>query len=151
MPKFGSGHGGRGTGKPGPVDAHIGARVRLRRRQLGMRQASLGEAIAVSFQMVQRYEQGLDRISAAGLYHIAKALEVPIGFFFEDMPVALAARTTVQGSGKAKEAPYYELDPVVKRETLQLLRAYYDISDPRVREQLFAMVKVLGAAASGDD
>ncbi len=142
MRKFGPSHGR--TGKPGPVDVHIGARVRARRRLLGMRQESLGKALRVSFQMVQQYERGAVRISAAQLYDMASALDVPITYFFDDMPAALAARTTVQGGSRAEWAPNYELDPQVKRETLQLVRAYYNISDSRVRERLFAMVKALG-------
>ncbi len=146
MRKYGPSHGR--TGKPGRVDAHIGTRVRARRRLLAMRQESLGKALGVSFQMVQEYEQGAVRISAAQLYDMANALDVPVGFFFDDMPAAVAARTTVQGSGKAEGAPNYELDPQAKPETLQLVRAYYNISDSRVRERLFAMVMALGAEPS---
>ena len=146
MPKYGPKHGR--TGKPGPVDAHIGARVRARRRLLGIRQETLGEAVGVSFQMVQQYERGGVRISAAQLYDMASALDVPIGFFFDDMPAAVAASITAQSGGKAEEVPSYELDPVVKRETLQLVRAYYNISDPQVRERLFAMVMTLSEELS---
>ncbi len=139
MRKYGPAHGR--TGKPGPVDAHIGARVRARRRLLGMRQESLGKALGVSFQMVQEYERGAVRISAAQLYDMANALDCPVGFFFDYMPAAIATSKTTQG------APNFELDPQAKPETLQLVRAYYDISDSRVRERLFAMVKALGAAS----
>ena len=145
MRKYGPSHGR--TGKPGQIDAHIGARVRARRRLLAMRQESLGKALGVSFQMVQQYERGGVRISAAQLYDMASALDVPVGFFFDDMPAAVAASKTAQGDGRAEEAPNYELDPVVKRETLQLVRAYYNISDPQVRERLFAMVMTLGEAS----
>ena len=146
MRKYGPTHGR--TGKPGPVDAHIGARVRARRRLLAMRQESLGKALGVSFQMVQHYERGTVRISAAQLYDMANALDVPVGFFFDDMPAAVAASKTTQEDSKAEEAPNYELDPQVKRETLQLVRAYYNISDRQVRERLFAMVMALGAEPS---
>ncbi len=147
MRKYGPSHGR--TGKPGPVDAHIGARVRARRRLLAMRQETLGEALGVSFQMVQQYERGAVRISAAQLYDMANALDVPVGFFFDDMPAAVATSKTAQGDGRAEEAPNYELDPQAKPETLQLVRAYYNISDSRVRERLFAMVKALGAESRG--
>ena len=110
-----------------------------------MRQESLGKALGVSFQMVQQYEQGAVRISAAQLYDMANALDVPVGFFFDDMTAAVATSKTAQRASRAKEAPNYELDPQVKRETLQLVRAYYNISNSRVRERLFAMVKALGA------
>ncbi len=146
MRKYGPSHGR--TGKSGPVDAHIGARVRARRRLLGMRQKTLGEALGVSFQMVQEYERGAVRISAAQLYDMANALDVPVGFFVDDMPAAVAISKTAQGNSKAEEASNFELDPVVKRETLQLVRAYYNISDSRVRERLFAMVMTLGEELS---
>ncbi len=145
MGKYGPKHGR--TGKPGPVDAHIGARVRARRRLLAMRQETLGEALGVSFQMVQQYERGAVRISAAQLYDMANALDCPVGFFFDYMPAAVATSKTAQGDGRTEEAPNYELDPVVKRETLQLVRAFYNISDSRVRERLFAMVMALGVAS----
>ncbi len=112
-----------------------------------MRQETLGKALGVSFQMVQEYERGAVRISAAQLYDMANALDVPVGFFFDDMPAAVATSKTAQGDGRAEEAPNYELDPQAKRETLQLVRAYYNISDTRVRERLFAMVMTLGAAS----
>ncbi len=112
-----------------------------------MRQESLGKALGVSFQMVQKYERGAVRISAAQLYDMANALDVPVGFFFDDMPAAIATSKTTQEDSKAKEAPNYELDPQVKRETLQLVRAYHNISDTRDRELLFAMVKAMGAAS----
>ena len=113
-----------------------------------MRQESLGKALGVSFQMVQQYERGGVRISAAQLYDMASALDVPIGFFFDDMPAEVAASKTAQGDSRAEEASNFELDPQVKRETLQLVRAYYNISDPQVRERLFAMVMTLGEELS---
>ncbi len=113
-----------------------------------MRQESLGKALGVSFQMVHQYERGTVRISAAQLYDMANALDVPVGFFFDDMPPEVAASITAQGGGKAEEAPNYELHPQVKRETLQLVRAYYNISDARVRERLFAMVMTLSEELS---
>ena len=113
-----------------------------------MRQETLGKALGVSFQMVQQYERGAVRISAAQLYDMANALDCPVGFFFDYMPAAVAASKTAQGDGRAEEASNFELDPQAKPETLQLVRAYYNISDSRVRERLFAMVKALGAGPS---
>ncbi len=113
-----------------------------------MRQKTLGEALGVSDRMVQQYEWGAVRISAVQLYTMAGALDVPITYFFDDMPAKVAASITAQGGGKAEEVPSYELDPVVKRETLQLVRAYYNISDRQVRERLFAMVMTLSEELS---
>lgn len=139
----------RGLAKPGPIDAHIGARIRLRRRQLGMQQESLGEAIGVCFQQVQNYETGKVRISAARLFYMAKALDVPVEFFYADAPDVLAASTPALGAAKARKALNYELDAIVRRETVELVRAFYEISDPQVREELFTFVNFLGAASSG--
>ncbi len=145
--KLGYGH---GTGKPSPVDVHVGARLRVRRTLLGMSQTTLGEAIGVSFQQMQKYERGTNRISASRLYDLARLLDVPVEYFFDDMPAAVAASSPAQGGGKAKKPPSYEADPIAKRETLELVRAYYKIRDPEIRKHLFAMTKTLGAAASKD-
>ncbi len=80
----------------------------------------------------------------------SRVLDVPIQFFFDDMPNAVAASSPAQGGGKAKKPPSYELDPMAKRETLQLVRAYYKITDPQIRKRLFELTKASGAAASKD-
>ncbi len=145
--KLASGH---GTGIPSPVDVHVGRRVRMRRTLLGMSQTTLGEAIGLTFQQVQKYERGTNRVSSSRLYDVARVLDVPVEFFFEDMPAEVVGSSPSQRRGKAKERARYEFDPMAKRETLELVRAYYKISDPQVRKLLFAMVKTLGAGASED-
>jgi transcriptional regulator with XRE-family HTH domain len=139
---------GRGTGRPNPIDVHVGARVRLRRTLLGMSQEKLGEAIGLTFQQVQKYERGANRIGSSRLFDLSRVLDVPIEYFFGDMPAAVAACSPAQGGGMSEEAANYELDPMAKRETLELVRAYYKISDPQIRKRLFEMTKALGAAAS---
>ncbi len=146
MGKFVSSY-GRGTGKPSPVDVHVGARVRMRRAFLGMSQTKLGDAIGLTFQQVQKYERGANRIGSSRLYDLSRVLDVPVEFFFEDMPRAVAASSPGRRPRKAKEPPSYELDPMAKQETLELVRAYYKISDPQVRKRLYEMVKALGAAS----
>ncbi len=142
---------GRGTGIPSPVDVHVGARVRIRRTLLGLSQTSLADAIGLTFQQVQKYERGANRMGSSRLYDLARVLDVPIQYFFDDMPAAVAASTPTLGGGRAQKPPSYEPDPMAKRETLELVRAYYKISDPRVRNRLYEMVKALGAAASSSD
>ena len=137
---------GHGTGKPHPVDMHVGARVRMRRTLLGMTQTSLGEAIGLTFQQVQKYEKGTNRISASRLFELSRLFDVPVEFFFEEMPVEVAANSPAEKRRKAKEPPSYKLDPMAKRETLQLVRAYYKITDPQIRRHLREMAKVLGVA-----
>ena len=150
MAKTKLGH-GRGTGIPHPVDVHVGARLRVRRTLLGMSQTTLGEAIGVTFQQAQKYENGANRISASRLFALSRVLEVPVEYFFEGMPAAVAASSPTLGRGRAKKPPRYEPDPMAKRETLELVRAYYKISDPEIRKPLYALAKALGAAVSRSD
>ncbi len=146
--KLGYGH---GTRIASPVDVHVGARLRVRRTLLGMNQTNVGDALGVAFQQVQKYENGKNRISASRLYDLSRVLDVPIQYFFDDMPTAVAATSPAQGGGKAKKPPSYELDPMARRETLELVRAYYKITGPEIRKQLFEMTKTLGARSSRSD
>ncbi len=142
---------GYGTGVASPVDVHVGARLRVRRTLLGMSQTTLGDAIGLTFQQVQKYERGSNRISASRLFDMSLILDVPIEYFFDDMPTAVAASSPAQGGGRAKKPPSHEPDPMAKRETLELVRAHYKISDPEIRKRLFELAKALGAAASRSD
>ena len=144
-----SGH-GRGTGIPSPVDVHVGARLRQRRTLLGMTQTKVGESIGVSFQQMQKYERGANRISSSRLYDLSGMLEVPIEYFFGDMPAAVAASSPTLKGGRAKEPPSYEPDPMTKRETMEFVRAYYKIEDANVRKGLRELTKAVGAAANRD-
>ena len=135
----------RGTGI-GPIDAHVGARLRQRRTLLGMSQTTLGDVLGLSFQQVQKYEKGTNRISASRLYYLSQMLDVPVEYFFDEIPVEVAASSPAQRPRKAKAPPSYEPDPMTKRETLELVRAYYKITDPLIRKRLREMAKAVGAA-----
>ncbi len=104
----------RGRGKGiGPVDVHAGARLRQRRTLLGMSQTTLGDAIGITFQQVQKYERGANRISASRLFDLSRVLDLPIEHFFDDMPTAVAASSlATKRRDKAKEPPSYEPDPM---------------------------------------
>ena len=141
---------GRGRGI-GPVDVHVGARLRQRRTLLGMTQTNLGDALGVSFQQMQKYERGMNRISASRLFDLSRVFDVPVEYFFDDMPNAVAASSPAQGGGKAKKPPSYEPDPMATRETLELVRAYYKISNPQIRKRLYEVTKALGPATSRSD
>jgi transcriptional regulator with XRE-family HTH domain len=116
-----------------------------------MTQTKLGDAIGLTFQQVQKYERGTNRVSSSRLYDLARVLDVPVEFFFEDMPAEVAVSSPGKGRGKAGEPPSYELDPVAKRETLELVRAYYKISNPQVRKRLFEVVKAIGISFENHD
>ena len=140
---------GRGRGIS-PIDVHVGARVRVRRTLLGITQTNLGDAIGVTFQQVQKYERGANRISASRLFDLSRLFDVPVQFFFDDMPKAVAASSPTLGRGKAKKLPSYQPDPMATRETLELVRAYYKIKDAEVRKRLHRLAKAIGAGASKD-
>ncbi len=141
--KLGYGH---GTGIPHPIDVHVGARLRVRRTLLGMNQTKVGDALGLTFQQMQKYERGTNRISASRLHDLARVLDVPIEHFFDDMPPEVAAISpAAKKRGKEQKLPKYEPDPMVKRETMELVRAYYKIKDADVRQHLREMARVLGA------
>ena len=143
---------GRGTGIPSPVDVHVDARLRQRRALLGMTQTNLSDAIGVSYQQMQKYERGMNRISASRLFALSRVLDVPVEYFFDDMPTAVAASSSAKKKrGRAKKPPSYEPDPMATRETMELVRAYYEISDPQIRKRLFELTKALGTAVSRSD
>lgn len=133
---------------PDPVDIHVGSRVRLRRTLLGMSQEKLGKALGLTFQQVQKYERGANRIGSSRLFQLSRILDVPVSFFFDEM----APETTRKADGMAEEnKQVFEVDKLSRRETLELVRAYYKISDPAVRKKIFEMVKAVGNSAIGSD
>ena len=130
---------GRGTGNPHPVDVYVGARVRLRRLLLGMNQETLAKALGLTFQQVQKYEGGANRVSASRLAEMAQILGVPILYFFADFSADEAALS-------AEEQRFREI--IQRPETIQLIRLYYAIPDVSVRARFLSMVKII--AAGGD-
>ena len=122
------------------VDVHVGGRVRVRRTLLGMNQTQLGESLGVTFQQVQKYENGANRISASRLYQIGRVLDVPVPYFFEDLPESGKA---VQRRPTGSKAPPTKQDPMIRSETLKLVRAYYRIEDADVRQCLRDTVRAL--------
>ena len=141
---------GRRGRRPGPhpVDIHVGSRIRMRRTLLGMSQEKLGEALALTFQQVQKYERGANRVGASRLFEISRILDVPVSYFFEDMTPETAALTPYSaGAAEAGESiEELERDPLAKRETLELVRAYYRIGDPRVRKRMFELTKAVASS-----
>ena len=112
-----------------------------------MTQTNLSDALGMSFQQVQKYERGTNRISASRLFDLSRVLDVPINFFFDEMPARVASKSPAQVRGLSEPRETFEPDIAAKRETLELVRAYYKITNPQVRKRLFEMVKALGAAS----
>ena len=133
---------GASKGTADPIDRYVGSRVRVRRLGLGMSQTKLGQAIGVTFQQVQKYESGANRVGASNLYKMAKALGVDVGFFYDGMPQGAA-----KGKGKgirgrpARAAVEIAGDPTRSREIITLMHNYARIAHPRLQKRVFELVK----------
>ena len=128
--------------QPNPIDIHVGSRVRLRRMMLGMSQEKLGEHLGITFQQIQKYEKGTNRIGASRLQNIARVLSVPVSFFFEDAPGGESGGMAEQQSAS------YVVDFLSSSEGIQLNKAFVRIKDPKLRRKVIDLVR---AIAGGDD
>ncbi len=131
--------------KPNPVDTHVGSRVRLRRMLLGISQERLGESMGLTFQQVQKYEKGVNRIGASRLFQISKILDVPVQFFFEEAPHADGA--PARGMAEA-DSETFILEFLNSREGLELNRAFVKIANSKVRKSVVDLVRALSASES---
>ncbi len=129
---------GWATGTPHPVDVHVGQRLRLRRKLAGLSQTELGEKIDLTFQQLQKYESGANRISASRLFDLSRVLDVPVSYFFDEMT------ENVSDAGKTEAALTDEPNLMAKRETLELARAYTRIADPKLRQLLRSLITAVG-------
>jgi transcriptional regulator with XRE-family HTH domain len=127
---------------PNPVDVHVGSRVRLRRVLLGLSQEKLADRLGLTFQQVQKYEKGTNRISASRLQQISQILEVPISYFYAELPGDLPS----EGLSDAP-APDFVVDFLSNAESLQLMKAFVRIADGRVRRKVVDLVR----AIAGED
>lgn len=148
-------------GAPNPVDVHVGSRVRLRRMLMGLSQEKLGESLGLTFQQVQKYERGVNRIGASRLWDLSRVLGVPVGFFFENMDEAVARLSPRQLADSSSpidpedgeiEGEAGPLEPAGEaggdaghRETLELIRSYSRITDPGVRRRIYELARTLAA------
>jgi transcriptional regulator with XRE-family HTH domain len=138
--------GGRGRRKadtPHPVDIHVGSRVRLRRIELGISQEKLAVELGLTFQQVQKYERAANRISASRLYHMGKVLDVKVPFFYEGYSDAGAPSGFAEPPAEA-----FQSDLLQRRDTIELVNAFYAIDNPTLRRQLLDLAK--GLAAGGE-
>lgn len=128
----------KGKGGPDPIDVHVGSRLRARRILLGLSQEKLAEGLGITFQQVQKYERGSNRISASRLYNTAKLLAVPVAYFFEGAETDDSVRPLEAAGGAAGELPE---DLMNRKETLSLLRHYYAINDQNLRQRFTDLLK----------
>jgi transcriptional regulator with XRE-family HTH domain len=127
------------TKAPNPIDRHVGSRVRMRRMLIGMSQEKLGEALGLTFQQVQKYEKGTNRIGASRLHRIASVLGVPIEFFYEGAP-----HSSAQAGFAESPAATYVSDFLSTAEGVQLVKAFLEIKDAKVRRKLVELITSLG-------
>jgi transcriptional regulator with XRE-family HTH domain len=123
-----------------PTDKHVGTRVRMRRLMLDMSQTQLGDALGLTFQQVQKYEKGSNRISASRLQHISQILQVPVPFFFEGAPAAPGVRQAAKGTADAP-SPAYVTDFLATSDGLSLVKAFMCIGDPKLRRAIVGLVE----------
>jgi transcriptional regulator with XRE-family HTH domain len=123
---------------PNPIDRHVGSRVRMRRMMLGMSQEKLGDALGLTFQQVQKYEKGANRIGASRLQQISQILQVPVSFFFEGVPSQRSDRA--EGFGEAP-SPAYVSDFLATSDGLALTKAFVRIKDAKLRRRIVDLVE----------
>ena len=132
-----------GARRPDPIDNHVGSRLRLRRKVLNLSQEKLAERLGITFQQVQKYEKGTNRIGASRLYQVARVLEVPVSYFFPE------PRNAEDAAGMSEDAaPDYVMDFVASAEGIELNRAFALIRDPKVRRRVIELVRSIAAGES---
>ncbi|MBE6452744.1 MAG: helix-turn-helix domain-containing protein [Alphaproteobacteria bacterium] len=134
-------------GAPNPIDVHVGNRIRLRRTLLGLSQDRLASLLGLTFQQVQKYERGMNRVGASRLWDIAKVLDIPVSFFFEDINKEVASQSPrmftvpeAENDFLEEENAIYEADPMQRKETLELVKAYYKIPNRKAAKHLFDLI-----------
>ena len=134
---------------PSPVDLHVGSRIKLRRSLLGFSQERLGDALGLTFQQVQKYERGANRVSASRLYDLGRVLDVPVSFFFDDYGSGGSAMTaSAYGFAEGQEAFGLSPDLLSRRETIDLVGAYWRITDLAQRRRVLDLIKGMAPAGA---
>ncbi len=126
---------------PHPIDLHVGRRLRELRMLNGLGQTEIAKLLGITFQQVQKYERGTNRVSASRLYDIAQALKVPVSYFYDDIPHELTDKSIAQRNKIVTQLFVSREDPMQRRETLELVRSYYGVEDDVLRERIFELIK----------
>lgn len=135
--------GTRGSDIPHPVDVHVGQRLKLRRTLMGMTQGKLGESIGLTFQQIQKYERGANRVSSSKLWQLSNVLDVPISYFFGDMSESVReAFPGYQGETAESDIPEENLT-LHRRQTLELVRTFSKLQDPTIRKRVIDVVRAI--------
>ena len=126
---------------PNPIDKHVGSRVRMRRMMISMSQEKLGERLGITFQQIQKYEKGTNRIGASRLQHIAVVLGVPVAFFFEGAPLPESSSSGLSES----PSPAYVSDFLATSDGLALTKAFMKVRDSKVRRRIVDLVEAIAS------
>lgn len=146
-------------GEPNPIDVHVGNRIRLRRTLLGLSQEKLASLLGLTFQQVQKYERGMNRVGASRLWDLSRVLEVPVNFFYEDMDKNIASQSPRMFSLIDSQPEYlqeddeavYDADPMQKKETIELVKAYYKIPNRKAAKHMFDLIVTLSKSTYNNE
>lgn len=141
-------------GTPNPIDTHVGARIRMRRSVLGLSQEKLAEELGITFQQVQKYERGLNRVGASRLWDLSQVLGVPVSFFYEELDDSTknnSPRNIGRGFGFAEEASPFNTDLFTRKDVLELVRYYASITDPKIAKNVSDLVRSLSGNGQRDE
>lgn len=146
------------NGAPNPVDIHVGKRIRLRRQLLGLSQEKLSEMLGLTFQQVQKYERGMNRVGASRLWDISKVLQSPVALFYDDMPEEISSQSPrcLQFSPRQLtktgiNTPTDLTDPMQSEETIELVKAYYKIPNRKAAKYLLALTQAMSKSNSSNN
>ena len=140
-------------GEPNPVDIHVGNRIRIRRNILGWSQEKLGDLLGLTFQQIQKYEKGMNRVSASRLWEFSVVFDSPISFFYDDIDKTVAKQSPRMfsnpeaGVSLNEDLEVFNVDPMLKQETLELVRAYYKIQNRQAARHLFDLIVAMSKSS----
>lgn len=139
-------------GRANPIDEYVGMQLRQRRALLGMSQERLAEQVGITFQQIQKYENGANRVSASRLYEFSRVLDIPVSFFFENFGHNPLSKMPSFALSDNEQAGFEGPEDIMKRkETLELIRVYYSIENPKLRKDLFKLVKSMAENLKNQD
>lgn len=139
------------TSGPDPIDLHVGKRLKQRRVLTGTSQEKLADALGITFQQIQKYENGSNRMGASRLYQVGKVLDVPVAFFFEGFQTTVPQSETPAALQAAEETPEIDDDVMTRRETLELVKAYYAITNEDTRKKMLAVLRSMSDSTSSSN
>jgi len=140
----------KGSRRANPLDLHVGSRVRLQRMLLGMSQEKLGEQLGLTFQQIQKYEKGINRIGASRLFDLARVLGVSVQFFYDEAPGGVTENRPAAATGASDKPDSYVVDFLSSREGIELNKAFVRIADPKVRRSVVDLVRALAEEEKTD-